>query len=49
MLYLTEALRSPIPCNDGFLKQALIPCMEIIPIAEEDIEAMEMYLSEYMT
>jgi len=30
-----------------FLRQACLPCTEVIPIAEEDLQATERFLTEY--
>ena len=37
----------PYATTIDFLRRALIPYTEIIPIAEEDLQAMERYLADY--
>ena len=54
LLVLDEALyisrsryRVPYAVTMNFLRRALLPYTEIIPIAEEDLKATERYLIEY--
>jgi len=54
MLVLDETLHVsrrhyaiPYLMTMGFLRRAFLPYTEVIPIAEEDLQAMERYLTEY--